>query len=97
MFRSPADLATLKWGYKKSRELARRLGVHRGEFTPGNPKFKENSPALCKATDGPIGVDASDIAYDADDDKVIEQYNRNFVQTAWHSVSRTEINLCDKF
>ncbi|KAF8655059.1 hypothetical protein AX16_003260 [Volvariella volvacea WC 439] len=83
----PADLATLKWGYKKSRELARRLGVYRGEFLPGNPKFPQGSNALCSdQAPGPVSVTAADIKYTAEDDKAIEEYNRNYVQTAWHSL-----------
>ncbi|KAH7926097.1 alcohol oxidase [Leucogyrophana mollusca] len=43
--KNPADVATLRWGYKKSREFARRMSVYRGEFTPGNPEFPEDAVA----------------------------------------------------
>ncbi|KAJ7761999.1 GMC oxidoreductase-domain-containing protein [Mycena maculata] len=82
----PADLATLKWGYKKSRELARRLKIYRGEYLPGNPTFADGSDARCLDAGMPVDVSAADIAYTEEDNTAIETYNRNFVQTAWHSV-----------
>ncbi|TFK74184.1 alcohol oxidase [Pluteus cervinus] len=83
----PADVATLQWGYKKSRELARRMGVYRGEYLPGHPKFAARSPALCSDDAvGPVPIDTPDIQYTEEDEEVIETYNRNFVQTAWHSL-----------
>ncbi|KAJ6624000.1 GMC oxidoreductase-domain-containing protein [Mycena sp. CBHHK59/15] len=82
----PADLATLRWGYKKSRELARRLNVYRGEYLPGNPTFSEGSAARCRDGARPVDVLADDIVYTEEDDAAIETYNRNFVQTAWHSL-----------
>ncbi|KAJ6520923.1 GMC oxidoreductase-domain-containing protein [Mycena vulgaris] len=82
----PADLATLKWGYKKSRELARRLEAYRGEYLPGNPTFADGSEARCHDEAMPVDVSAPDIVYTKEDDDAIEAYNRNFVQTAWHSL-----------
>lgn len=64
------------------------LSVISGEYLPGNPKFATDSQAVCTdTTDGPVDVDAPDIVYSAEDDQTIEDYNRNHVQTAWHSVS----------
>ncbi|EGN91908.1 hypothetical protein SERLA73DRAFT_117989 [Serpula lacrymans var. lacrymans S7.3] len=82
----PADVATLRWGYKKAREFARRMGLYRGEFTPGNPTFPTGSEAVCKDHHGPVDVSAPVIAYTPEDEKAIEAYNRNYVQTAWHSL-----------
>ncbi|KAH7926098.1 alcohol oxidase [Leucogyrophana mollusca] len=82
----PADVAALRWGYKKSRELARRMGIYRGEFTPGHPDFPGNTVATCKERDGSIDTSAPAIVYTADDEKAIEAYSRKFVQTAWHSL-----------
>ncbi|KAI5836369.1 alcohol oxidase-like protein [Schizophyllum commune Tattone D] len=82
-----ADVATLVWGYKKSRELARRMPVFRGEYLPANPQFKAGSAAECKGeTSGPAALDTKDIEYTAEDQKEVERYVRNFVQTAWHSL-----------
>lgn len=75
---SEADVATLRWGYKKSRELARRMGVYRGEFTPGNPIFPAGSGAACKESTGPVNISAPDITYTDEDEKALETYNRNF-------------------
>ncbi|KAJ7170886.1 GMC oxidoreductase-domain-containing protein [Mycena crocata] len=84
--RDAADLATLKWGYKKSRELARRMSIYRGEYLPENPMFSNGSEANCRADAMPVDVSAPDIDYTREDDAAIEAYNRNFVQTAWHSL-----------
>ncbi|KAJ7096509.1 GMC oxidoreductase-domain-containing protein [Mycena belliarum] len=83
---SAADLATLKWGYKKSREFARRMAVYRGEHLPGNPTFASGSVALCQDDAKPVDIAAPDIVYTAADDAAIEAYNRAFVQTGWHSL-----------
>ncbi|KAF8643245.1 hypothetical protein AX16_009134 [Volvariella volvacea WC 439] len=82
-----ADLATLRWGYKKSREFARRLDVYRGEFLPANPKFPVESKAACSdQASGPVAITDPDIQYTAEDDRAIEEYTKDFVHTAWHSL-----------
>ncbi|TRM64391.1 GMC oxidoreductase-domain-containing protein [Schizophyllum amplum] len=82
-----ADVSTLVWGYKKSREIARRMPVYRGEYLPANPRFAAGSAAECKETaKGPVAVDAPEIKYSDEDEKEVERYVRNFVQTAWHSL-----------
>ncbi|KDQ62486.1 alcohol oxidase [Jaapia argillacea MUCL 33604] len=80
------DLAILNWGYKKSREYARRMASYRGEVTTAHPVFKEDSKALCKAQDGPVSIDSENIEYTAEDEKAIDKYTRDFVQTAWHGL-----------
>ncbi|KAJ7357002.1 GMC oxidoreductase-domain-containing protein [Mycena albidolilacea] len=82
----PADLATLRWGYKKSRELARRLKVYRGEYLPGHPAFSDQSAARCHDEAIPVDISAPDISYTEEDDAVIDAYSRQFVQTTWHSL-----------
>ncbi|KIM84345.1 alcohol oxidase [Piloderma croceum F 1598] len=94
--RSEADVATLRWGYKKSRELARRMGVYRGEFTPGNPIFPASSGAACKESTGPVDISAPDITYTDEDEKALETYNRKFVQTAWHSLGTCSMRQREK-
>ncbi|KAL1738548.1 GMC oxidoreductase-domain-containing protein, partial [Schizophyllum fasciatum] len=82
-----ADVATLVWGYKKSREFARRMPAFRGEYKPANPQFAAGSAAECMgAAKGPVPTDAPDIVYSEEDEKEVERYVRNFVQTAWHSL-----------
>jgi hypothetical protein len=72
-----ADLAVLRWGYKRSRELARRMGLYRGELSTRHPTFNENSGAFCKETT-PAGVTDPDIVYTVEDDKAIDAHHRKF-------------------
>ncbi|KAJ7848385.1 hypothetical protein B0H14DRAFT_2356796, partial [Mycena olivaceomarginata] len=39
------DVAALRWGYKKGRELLRRLPAFRGAFVPAHPQFPADSAA----------------------------------------------------
>ncbi|KAL1739826.1 alcohol oxidase-like protein [Schizophyllum fasciatum] len=101
-----ADLASLVWGYKRTRELARRMPAYRGELASTHPVFTggarnaegdeaktvrttaahaDCSPVAGPAP-GPVPIDAPDITYSAEDDKAIEEWTRQFVQTAWHSL-----------
>ncbi|KAI3619410.1 alcohol oxidase-like protein [Moniliophthora roreri] len=84
-----ADHATLRWGYKKAREIARRMSVYKGDHLPGHPAFSPDSDAAVKdetKASGPTPIDAPNIKYTKEDDKVIEEFNKVFVQTAWHSL-----------
>ncbi|GJE92907.1 GMC oxidoreductase [Phanerochaete sordida] len=84
--RTPDDFALLAWGYKRSRELARRMRSYRGELADAHPVFKEGSAARCGPTDGPVPLDAPDIVYTPEDEEAIAEYTRKAVQTAWHSL-----------
>ena len=77
MINSEADVATLRLGYKKSREIARRMGIYRGEFLPGHPTFPAGGDALCKDHSTHIDIAAPDIAYSAEDEKALETFIRN--------------------
>ncbi|EPS99789.1 hypothetical protein FOMPIDRAFT_1030775 [Fomitopsis schrenkii] len=46
-----ADFAPIRWSYKKTREIARRMDCFRGELTSHHPHFHPNSPAACKDID----------------------------------------------
>ncbi|THU99672.1 alcohol oxidase [Dendrothele bispora CBS 962.96] len=82
-----ADTATLRWGYKKAREIARRMSSYRGEYLPGHPKFSPTSEAFCREYQaGSIALDSPKIKYSAEDDKALEEFNKLYVQTAWHSL-----------
>lgn len=70
-------MAALRWGYKKSRELSRRLGVYRGEHAPGHPAFAQTSSALCGDHLGPVDIAAPDFTYTEADNKAIDDYHRN--------------------
>ena len=77
MINSEADVATLRLGYKKSREIARRMGIYRGEFSPGHPTFPDGGDAFCKDHSTHIDIAAPDIAYSAEDEKALETFIRN--------------------
>ncbi|KAJ6507921.1 GMC oxidoreductase-domain-containing protein [Mycena vitilis] len=82
----PEDLAVLRWGYKWSREMARRMECFRGEFVLEHPQFDPSSPAACGKTEGPVPISAPDIVYSAEDDEAIDRYHRATVATTWHSL-----------
>ncbi|CAK5266686.1 unnamed protein product [Mycena citricolor] len=80
------DVAVLRWSYKWTREISRRMDGYRGEFAPDHPQFAEDSPAVCVRTVGPVALDAPDIVYSAADDEAIDTFHRAFVGTTWHSL-----------
>ncbi|KAF8904323.1 alcohol oxidase-like protein [Mucidula mucida] len=65
------DVAALRWGYKKGREIIRRLPAFRGALVPAHPQFAADSPAALVET-GPISLDAPKIVYSAEDDAAID-------------------------
>lgn len=81
------DLELLKFMYKRSREFARRMPCYRGEFLPSHPEFSASSPALAKADNQPVPINAPDIKYSEEDEKAVDTFARKAVATAWHSVS----------
>ncbi|KAL1724492.1 alcohol oxidase-like protein [Schizophyllum commune] len=89
---SGADIAALVWGYKHSRELARRMPVYRGELAMAHPVFrgreatKDFTSPRAGSAPGPVPIDAPNIVYNAEDDKAIEEWARGYVQTTWHSL-----------
>jgi alcohol oxidase len=72
----PADLSVLRWGYKKSRELARRMAFYRGELPSMHPTFIEGSDAALQDLASSIDISAPDIIYTAQDDKEIDEFHR---------------------
>ncbi|THU99424.1 alcohol oxidase [Dendrothele bispora CBS 962.96] len=82
-----ADVAALRWGYKKGLELVRRLSMFRGALTPAHPQFAQGSKAAeAVSATGPVAVDAPKVQYTEEDDKVIDANMRQFVGTSWHSL-----------
>ena len=89
------DLKAQLWAYKRQRELFRRLSTYRGELEAGHPKFAADSPAALISFDDGRNPEPSsteeriklpDIEYSAEDDKIIEQFIRENVNTTWHSL-----------
>ena len=95
MQKRPADLAVLRWGYKKSREIIRRMKVYRGEYSLGHPNFPAGSAAEAKYSEGPVAVDCPDIAYTKDDDEAIDKFHRATASTTFHSVNCIACYLLD--
>ncbi|KAF9478333.1 alcohol oxidase [Pholiota conissans] len=82
----PADLVILRWAYKKSRELARRMQSFRGDLVVGHPEFKVDSSAATSLTASPADISAPEIVYTKEDDDAIDEYHRKTVETTWHSI-----------
>ncbi|KAM7205180.1 GMC oxidoreductase domain containing protein [Naviculisporaceae sp. PSN 640] len=83
------DLKVLVWAYKKSREIARRMSIYRGEVRSWHPPFPPDSAAACKLLDGPVisgAGDISNIEYTPEDDAIIERFLVEKVSTSWHSL-----------
>jgi alcohol oxidase len=62
------------------------MRMYRGEYSPGHPKFPKGSPAECRPAEGPVDISEPNIVYSKEDDEAIDQYHRENVATAWHSV-----------
>jgi alcohol oxidase len=108
-----ADFAPIRWSYKKTREIARRMDAYRGELTSHHPHFHPASPAACTDIDiqtakkilpngftvgihmgtwhrpgEPYNADMvhTDIKYSEEDDKAIDDWIADHVETTWHSL-----------
>lgn len=108
-----ADFAPIRWSYKKTREVARRMDAFRGELTSHHPRFHPASPAAAKDIDiqtakgllpdgFTVGIHMGtwhkpgeqynankvheDIKYSAEDDKAIDDWISDHVETTWHSL-----------
>ncbi|KAJ3759602.1 GMC oxidoreductase-domain-containing protein [Lentinula raphanica] len=97
----PADVAVLRWCYKRGRELARRMSSYRGEIAAGHPKFCSSPPgsdlgksrlkagipaSVVSSTSGPVAIDTPDIVYSEEDDRAIDDHLRATAGTSWHSL-----------
>lgn len=81
----PSDLKKQLWGYKLSREIARRLPYFNGELELGHPKFPSGSKASLTSGNHASG-DVKDIEYSKEDDEAIEDWIRGNLNTTWHSL-----------
>ncbi|KAH8079783.1 GMC oxidoreductase-domain-containing protein [Cristinia sonorae] len=82
----PEDIAVLRYGYKVTREFARRMKCYRGEYKSWHPQFPNDSEAACHEQATPVPVDSRNIRWTAKDDEAIDQYHRAFANTCWHSL-----------
>ena len=77
------DLKTQVWIYKKQREIARRMHFFAGETPSQHPSFKDGSAAaLTINTEEP----PTTVTYTEEDDEAIEQFIREYIGTAFHSL-----------
>jgi alcohol oxidase len=74
---SPSDIVPLTFGYKKLREIVRRMPSYRGEIPASHPRFPEGSAAACGEVSGPVDLNAPDIVYTAEDDEAIDNFHRD--------------------
>ena len=77
-----ADIAPHVSTYKKIREIARRMPSFRGELEATHPRFAKHSAAVCILSYDP---DVADVQYSEEDDKAIEIWVRERIETCWHS------------
>ncbi|KAF9267964.1 alcohol oxidase [Marasmius fiardii PR-910] len=84
----PADLPVLRWSYKHGREIARRMKCYRGAIATHHPVFPEGSAAAADIAkrDGPVDVSAPPLEYTEEDNKAIDEFHRQTVETTWHSL-----------
>lgn len=73
---SPEDLAVLKFGYKLTREFARRMPCYEGEYIPYHPTFPSGSAASYKSDARLVAADAPKIPYTEEDEKALETFLR---------------------
>lgn len=71
--------------YKKQLEIARRMEVFKG-IAFDLPPFPSVSKATSIEASGPV-ADIKDIEYTAEDDKVLEQWIREHVNSIWHPMA----------
>ncbi|PGH18035.1 hypothetical protein AJ79_00661 [Helicocarpus griseus UAMH5409] len=84
----PVDLQKQIWGYKKHREIARRMPYYNGPDKLSHPIFPRDSkanPEVVDAASKAQGYPAS-IEYSEADDMIIEQFIRENLTTTWHSM-----------
>ncbi|KAF8186595.1 GMC oxidoreductase-domain-containing protein [Mycena galopus ATCC 62051] len=83
---SREDLVVLRWAYKWSRELARRMDGYRGEVVLDHPVFPPDSQATCGEASVPVNISAPDIMYSKEDDDAIDAFHRGNINMAWHAL-----------
>jgi alcohol oxidase len=92
----PSDLKKQLWAYKMSREIARRLPYFKGELELGHPKFPEGSKAVPGVGLGQSPTEIKDIEYSAEDDRIIEDWIRDNLNTTWHSLGTCQMREREK-
>lgn len=81
----PADIPPQILAFKKNKEILRRMNCVIEEFHPSRPPFNEAAKSVTKEFKPREGV-MKDFEYSTGDDKVLEQWVKDGVETAWHSM-----------
>jgi alcohol oxidase len=77
LFFRKADIQPLIWGYKFTREIARRMPHFRGEPPILHPAFAPGGPAsVLSWAEGPVPMDAPRIVYSEEDERALEEFAR---------------------
>ncbi|EJF57487.1 alcohol oxidase-like protein [Dichomitus squalens LYAD-421 SS1] len=92
----PEDMAVHKWGYKMSREFARRMPSYRGEVPGAHPAFSETSSVAPRLHDSPVPNATPSLVYTEEDEKALEDWIRKTVATAWHSLGTCAMKSREK-
>ncbi|TGJ84583.1 hypothetical protein E0Z10_g4195 [Xylaria hypoxylon] len=97
------DVKKQVWAYKRGREIMRRTSMYRGELAAFHPPFSAHSKAACTTFDAERDTaNVNDLEYSTEDDKVIEQFLRENINTTWHSLGtakmapREQLGVVDK-
>jgi len=86
------DLKAHIWQYKIQREIMRRTKIYRGELATTHPRFHPSSQAALLDLD--ISQESNiteNIVYSTEDDKAIEQYLRENINSTWHSLGTAKM------
>jgi len=62
------------------------MSFSRGGVPAFHPKFPEGSEACVGEQDKEDAIDVADIKYTKEDDLAIDEFHRETLNTAWHSV-----------
>ncbi|KAI0245551.1 GMC oxidoreductase-domain-containing protein [Lactifluus subvellereus] len=85
--KSMADVKPLTWGYKFTREIARRMPHFRGEPPAMHPAFNPGgTAAIVEHAEGPIAFDVTPIVYSEEDERALETYAGATTSTTWHAL-----------
>ncbi|KAI0401468.1 GMC oxidoreductase [Xylaria palmicola] len=104
-FSDVGDLDVKKqiWAYKKAREIMRRTSLYRGELASLHPPFPAHSKAACTTLDAEQDLaGVKDLEYSPEDDKIIEKFLRENINSTWHSLGtakmapREQLGVVDK-
>ncbi|CAK5267117.1 unnamed protein product [Mycena citricolor] len=81
------DVLALRWGYKWTRELVRRMASFHSEVPASHPHFADTSAAKAILLDERhVGAQAPEIQYSAEDDRAIDAYHRAVGAATWHGL-----------